>query len=200
MKMRRSPILVLAALLGLSATAELEREPTPTPSPVCRANVREGPGAVEFIEARFHDYQAGLSPREIREVAETIVRESQPRDLPWELVLAVIHTESGFHNFAVSKVGALGLMQIMPATGAQLARELRIDWQGPRTLFDPVPNVRMGTRYLAQLRGRYGDWDRALAAYNWGPERIDGRIQRGRALPVRYAQTVLARLQSPLTP
>ena len=58
----------------------------------------------------------------------------------------------------------------------------------------------MGTHYLVELRSRYGDRDKALAAYNWGPARIDWRLRRGRAMPVRYVDRVLAHLQSPTPP
>lgn len=156
-----------------------------------------GPGAVEWVQARFLRYQSRLAPFEMREVAETIVAEAERLGLELELVLAVIHTESGFHNFARSAVGALGLMQIMPETGEMLAQQLNIDWQGPGTLFDPVVNVRMGTHYLAYLHKKYGSWDLALAAYNWGPQRIDRRLRAGAPLPARYVTQVTAHLQSP---
>ena len=156
-----------------------------------------GPGAVEWVQARFLRYQSRLAPFEVREVAETIVAEADRLGLELELVLAVSHTESGFHNFARSAVGALGLMQIMPETGEMLAQELNIDWQGPGTLFDPVVNVRMGTHYLAYLHKKYGSWDLALAAYNWGPQRIDRRLRAGVPLPALYVTQVTAHLQSP---
>lgn len=154
-----------------------------------------GPGAVEWVMTRFVEYQPALGPAELRSTARSVVSESRANGLPLELVLAVIHTESGFYNFAVSPVGAVGLMQVMPATGADLAREIGVGWEGPRMLFDPELNVRLGTRYLAWLHARYGDWDRALAAYNWGPGRIDRRLARGGAMPVAYAQRVLDRAQ-----
>ena len=158
-----------------------------------------GPSAVEFVEARFHQHHARLSPQESRDVSETIVRESQDNQVPWDLVLAVIQTESGYFNFAVSHVGALGLMQIMPATGAHLAAKQDLPWKGAETtLFEPVENVQMGVRYLSELHDRYDDWDRALAAYNWGPGRIDSRIRRGVAVPVGYVQAVRSRVLKPL--
>lgn len=159
-----------------------------------------GPSAVELVEAHFRARHARLSPAEVRAVSEAIVAESLHNELSWDLVLAVIHTESGFHNFAVSQVGALGLMQIMPATGELLATQLDLPWDGPETLFRPLVNVKMGTSYLAYLYDRFGSWDRALAAYNWGPERISWKLRNGRVLPVEYRNKVMARLQSPLTP
>ena len=160
---------------------------------------RAGPSAVEFVEARFLDHHARLSRYEVTQVSETIVDEGVANRVPWDLVLAVIKTESGYFNFATSNVGALGLMQIMPATGAHLASKQNLRWQGAEeTLFEPVENVRMGVRYLRELHDRYDDWDRALAAYNWGPGRIDSRIRRGVALPVKYAQAVKSRVLKPL--
>ena len=69
---------------------------------------------------------------------------------------------------------------------------MRSAWHGPDTLFDPVANVRIGTAYLDGLQQRYGGgWEKALAAYNWGPRVIDYRLARGRALPDQYFQKVL---------
>ncbi len=155
-----------------------------------------GPTAVEWVQARFLVHQTGLAPFEVRAVAEAIVQEAHANDLPRDLVLAVIRTESGFHNFARSDVGALGLMQIMPATGKAIARDMSINWRGPETLFEPLVNVKLGTRYLRELHDRYGIWDTALAAYNWGPGAIDRRLRRGHSLPARYVEKVFAQLYS----
>jgi soluble lytic murein transglycosylase len=158
-----------------------------------------GPGPVEYVEERFLRYQSGLAPFEIRRTAETLIRESERWGMDRELVLAVIHTESAFNTFAISRVGALGLMQIMPPTGEMLAAELGMDWR-PAMLFEPVPNVQMGTRYLAFLYDRYGSWPRALAAYNWGPLRIDTRLRTGRAIPLGYVEQVMVQLETPPRP
>ena len=154
MRNARTALLLCSLLSSLSCTIwhapvrELDRNVRVDALPA-------GPTAVEYVEARFHSFHASLSSSELRQVAEAVVEESLANDLPWDLVLALIHTESGFHNFAVSHVGAMGLMQIMPATGEGLAREEQVAWHGPDTLFQPLVNVKLGTRYLAWLHGRY---------------------------------------------
>ena len=82
-----------------------------------------------------------------------------------DLVRAVIQAESGFNRWAVSPKGAMGLMQLMPAT----ARDL-----GVRDPFHPGENIRGGVTYLAQLLSRFNqDVTLALAAYNAGAERVE---------------------------
>jgi len=82
-----------------------------------------------------------------------------------DLVNSVIHAESGFHARAVSRKGAQGLMQLMPATASQL---------GVTDAFNPKENVDGGTRYLRELLERYNfDLIKALAAYNAGPHRVE---------------------------
>lgn len=82
-----------------------------------------------------------------------------------QLVRAVVQVESGFNPRAVSHEGAIGLMQLMPATAIEM---------GVRDPFEPDQNIRGGVAYLRQLLNRYGgDEVLALAAYNAGPEAVD---------------------------
>jgi soluble lytic murein transglycosylase-like protein len=87
------------------------------------------------------------------------------------LLRAVIVVESGFNSHAVSKRGAVGLMQLMPATAMRF---------GVSNLYDPRENVHAGARYLKFLIDRFGhDLALALAAYNAGEDAVDrsgGRI------------------------
>lgn len=91
------------------------------------------------------------------------------------LAAAVIHCESSNNKDAVSPVGAVGLMQIMPDTGAWIAEKLEMDDFTEERLFEPEVNVRMGCWYIDYLTDRFhGNMTLVLAAYNAGP----GNVQK----------------------
>lgn len=96
------------------------------------------------------------------------------------LLKALIAVESGFNAQAVSPQGAIGLMQIMPATGDHYATPEERRTPAPQRLRDPRVNLHTGARMLADLLRRFGRVDLALAAWNAG----EGRVRRaGRQLP-----------------
>jgi soluble lytic murein transglycosylase-like protein/TolA-binding protein len=84
------------------------------------------------------------------------------------LVFSIIRQESRFDPDAVSGAGARGLMQIMPATGRKMSRELGIRWRGRSGLLIPETNIQMGAHYFAELYETLGNLPAALAAYNGG--------------------------------
>jgi len=102
------------------------------------------------------------------------VRYAYATGLPPGLVAGVIRAESAGRPSAVSRSGARGLMQLMPATAEEVARKHGIRYSGPDDLFRPDLNVRLGTLYLAWLRKRFRDdpW-LYIAAYNAGPGAIE---------------------------
>lgn len=88
-------------------------------------------------------------------------------------VYGVIRQESAFVNDARSSVGALGLMQLMPATAKRVARKQRVKWRGRTTLLEPAVNVRLGSAYLSELLSLCaGNAALATASYNAGPKRV----------------------------
>jgi soluble lytic murein transglycosylase-like protein len=111
------------------------------------------------------------------------------RALDPELVEAIARVESDFNPYEVSHKGALGLMQVIPATGKRFGVERE-------RLFDPQDNLAAGTAYLAWLLDRYhGDLDLALAAYNAG----EGAVDRHRGIPpYRETQQYVKRVRAAL--
>ena len=122
---------------------------------------------------------AHLSPRELVDQA------AEQHGLPKEFVHSVALAESAYRQQAVSPKGAIGIMQLMPATAAELKADPH----------DPKQNVMAGTQYLKELLLRYdGDVAKALAAYNAGP----GAVDRYQGVPpyretVQYVDKVLRR-------
>jgi soluble lytic murein transglycosylase-like protein len=116
---------------------------------------------------------APLAPSEMHQL---LTRAGQAHNIDADLLASVVHAESNGNPRAVSRAGARGLMQLMPATAANL---------GVDNSFAPDQNVAGGTQYLDQLLTRYHDnLALALAAYNAGPEAVD----RHRGIPP-YAET-----------
>jgi hypothetical protein len=93
-----------------------------------------------------------------------ILRSAREHRVEPALVKAVMAAESNFEPRAISRVGAQGLMQLMPETARTL---------GVQEPFEPEQNVAAGARYLRAMLDRYGDLRRALAAYNAGPTAVD---------------------------
>ncbi len=100
------------------------------------------------------------------------------------LIAAVIREESSFDFNAVSKAGAIGLMQLMPQTAERAARQLQFLEFEPEMLRDPRLNVRLGTWYMSRLLRRFeGNIVFAVAAYNAGPEAVSRWIRKRPGLP-----------------
>lgn len=119
------------------------------------------------------------------------------------LVAAVIYTESGFRQDAVSARGARGLMQIMPATAGWVAGKIGYDEFSPEMLFEPRCNIQIGTWYLADLLQQFhGSEAVALAAYNGGRSEVrrwleqgiwDGSAERLEQVPFSETRTFVRR-------
>lgn len=94
------------------------------------------------------------------------------------LILALMREESLFNSRAVSRSGARGLMQIMPATGQGIAKNLKVAWTSGDMLFDSETNVRFGVFYLNYLKQRFdGNVVYMLSGYNAGPNATHRWVQ-----------------------
>lgn len=115
---------------------------------------------------------------------DLILQQAAEHDINADLVRAVIQVESAFNPRATSVKGAIGLMQLMPAT----AREL-----GVTNAYDPAQNIRGGVAYLKQLLTRYDfNIELALAAYNAGPEAV---TRYGTVPPYRETRNYVSKVR-----
>lgn len=106
------------------------------------------------------------------------------------LVAGLIRQESTFQPDAVSRAGAVGLMQVLPKTGRKLAPRLKLRYARTR-LFDPEYNLRLGTLYLADLVKAFGSLEAALAAYNAGEDRVTSwEAERRFEEPAEFAESI----------
>lgn len=110
---------------------------------------------------------------------DDIIIQAERAGLDPKLVLAVAKVESNFSAEAVSPVGAIGVMQLMPNTAEWLAERNGEDFSAD-SLYDPVYNIKMGTEYLHFLLD-YWDWDvdKAIASYNAGQSKVAEWLNNG---------------------
>ncbi|MFY0536993.1 lytic transglycosylase domain-containing protein [Nannocystis pusilla] len=102
--------------------------------------------------------------------------------VPWFLTFAIMQTESRFEPGVTSWAGARGLVQLMPATAKDLARQAGVDGFDEARLYDPSLNLDLGTLYLGNLVRRYGGDDAAvplaIPSYNAGAGAVDKWLEK----------------------
>jgi soluble lytic murein transglycosylase len=106
-------------------------------------------------------------------------------DIPVNWSLAIGRQESAFMADAKSPSGAMGIMQVMPATAKMIAEAAKVSYRTETDLIDPQNSIKLGTTYLGQMLRRFGN-NRILAsaAYNAGPNRVDTWLNNKQALDV----------------
>ena len=154
----------IASAISLSA-AGAEGQPDRRMTSVVRADLRTG----KLIRSVLVTPQR-LSPASEQdlqpspEIVLAVNRIAAEHALPPALIHSVIKVESNYNPYAISSKGALGLMQLIPATARRF---------GVSDVFNPVENIQGGAKYLKYLLGLYnGDYGRTLAAYNAGEEAV----------------------------
>ena len=152
-------------------------------------------GATHQVALVLANYKTGLAPGFRKQLAPLIVSESKKYDHDPFLLTALIIIESSFNNWARSRKGALGLMQIRPQTAVALAKETRREWKGKPTLFDPGVNIALGAYYLDKLIKRFGDLSLALEAYNHGPTKLSKYLRKGKK-PTKYSSRVISQYET----
>jgi len=147
---------------------------------------------VHKVATVIERFNPGMDKKTKLAIAAEVSNASMKFDnLDVDLLCATITHESAFtwDPRVVSPKGAIGLMQVMPSTGEFLAKVEGIKWTSPRqVLFDPVKNIRLGSRYLSSLIEMY-EVDGGLAAYNGGGKRAAMWLAHDRAHGVLYQET-----------
>ena len=127
--------------------------------------------------------------------SEFVDNSSESFGVPRKIIYAVIKTESDFDSTAQSSAGAIGLMQIAPATFEEISRKLGDSYE-KGMMYDPETNIRYGTYYLSYLYRYFGDWDVVFAAYNAGMGNVSKWLEDreystedGKLVAIPFAET-----------
>ncbi len=150
---------------------------------------------VKFFHIYLYDLALKNLPQKHKKysnrITKAIIKESKQYGIDPVFIASIIQTESSFNPEARGLAGEVGLMQLMPSTAKEVAERLKIKWRGPKTLLDPVNNIRIGAAYISHLRGHFENKPyRYMAAYNVGPGKI-GRIENSKDVPRFYSDKVM---------
>lgn len=180
-KMAVNLLLLATTLLVACVPAPTANLAPPAPVTILTTEQQHRKTQVDFVESELRAKLRGGETDKIRLVASTLVDEARAAKLDPLFVLAVIETESNFDVEACSSSKAKGLMQILPTT---------FEWlDAPGSLFNPVDNVRAGTRYLAHLSKSFRRPESILMAYNGGPGKTSQYLRaqsRGEEYQIPY--------------
>ena len=178
------------AAIDSSAVETTIEEPAARAFPVLDPTIAER----EALAAEVARYRPDRSGAFHRDVAGLIIELSEEEDFDPFFVASLIGVESSFDPESVSRVGAIGLMQLRPFVAESLADEdPEVEWTDASLLFDPETNIRLGLRYYASLLNTFdGDHAKALSAYNYGPTRIRRWVREGTYRDTGYAAKILA--------
>ena len=139
---------------------EMPDIPTKTETIVRMVNV---PFTPSDYTAQAEEIESSLNKSKLKHILIYIEALCWEYGVDYEMVKAVIQTESDWNHKAVSTSGAIGLMQVLPSTA-------RSEFDTPRKdLFDPYVNVTVGIKYLSELNDRFDDMESTLTAYSHGP-------------------------------
>lgn len=168
-------------------------QPAARPVPAAPPAVADREAIVELISV----YRQRADEAWRQRLADAIYRESVAASVDPLIVASIIATESSFRSRAVSRAGAVGLMQLRPWVARHVADRSDVEWNGVETLYAPERNVRIGVLYYRELLERFdGDHEVALTAYNYGPTRVRRQLAEGTYGGSAYAEDILELYES----
>ncbi len=149
------------------------------------------------MQAFIEDYIRSTLPEpqlpRIRRIARSIIIEANRHQVDPIFLMAMISRESHFNTEIVGSAGEIGLMQIKPSTAEWMAKRLKLDWDGRKSLFEPETNIRLGAAYISYLRGKFPSHAKTyVGAYNMGPLNMRRWLKTG-TIPETYANEVISK-------
>jgi len=138
---------------------------------------------VEVIQLKIHILAPSINPQLARDIAQVISKYSKRFGKDPDLILSIIKRESDFHPEAVSRAGAIGLMQVFPSWGTNLCKGMDL-----RAI---DPNIKCGVMVYSYYEDTYKDRKIAITVYNRGPNPVDHLLAKGDDPVNQYSADVL---------
>jgi len=154
-----------------------------------RSKIEEMEEKLKILEI-IEDFEVGMAPSQIGNLTNVIYAQGEKYGYDPLLLLALIDVESSFRREVVSHKGAMGLMQLKPSVGSDVANRRGIDWYNKSMLYNPDYNIELGSLYLFELILKFGDVKDAITAYNLG----ETRLRKMRRTDVEPPQMYLGRV------
>jgi soluble lytic murein transglycosylase len=142
---------------------------------------------VDFLKSK----RVKATDERLKTIADTVYEEALECDVDYRLILAVMKVESNFRNEAVSKMGARGLLQIMPSLAKHLSKDTGIAVKGTKSLHEPEKNIKLGVNHISGLIEKFENLNTALHAYNVGSHRIRNKASKEYSPNTPFTRKVL---------
>jgi hypothetical protein len=163
----------LAQLPAVPSASQTETPPAQSATPAPAQSAPSAPAA-PANPAAPNNPPTAQNPPTADDICRAIEQDAAENQIPVEFFARVIWQESRFNAQAVSRKGAMGIAQFMPATA---------DWRGLANPFDPIEALKNSAGYLHDLKAQFGNLGLAAAAYNAGPSRVSAWLASRRGLP-----------------
>ena len=143
------------------------------------------------IVDHMKEEDATIAEDKLRSVAKMIYEASEDYSVDYRLVLAIVKIESNFKYNAVSSKGARGLLQVKPSLAKFIARDIGMQWGGPKTLDEPDKNIKIGVHLFSGLVENFDNITMALHAYHVGPTKLKTILSEKRKPDKTFTNLVL---------